>query len=61
MSRTEPVGSEQCNFFMLVAMQDEHECFREGVCIEWSLEGLENNDKVERVAAQQPLKVDFVD
>ena len=46
---------------MLVAMQDEHERFREGVCIEWSLEGLENNDKVERVAAEQPLKVDFVD
>ena len=45
---------------MLVAMQDERERFREGVCIEWLLEGLKNNDKVERVAAEQPLK-DFVD
>ena len=45
---------------MLVAMQDERERLREGVCIEWLLEGLKNSDKVERVAAEQPLK-DFVD
>ena len=45
----------------LVAIPDETQRFQEGVCTEWSLECLENNDKVERVAAEHSLEVDFVD